>query len=240
MKDEELSDPPPPSAERVARRAIVLSVISCRGIVESDNANPTNAAGLAKRSRDWLHAIGLEEELSDWERDVLASPFGSLSERDRINASWLSEAVTILAWSLGKLELPGLEDQCDPERSASSLGFLKPVGATALNGPQLRAPNILQEYNEFIYHVHWRIRDFSLIERPYDFESIARKAWGEPILRHGLQINEKDLCVDGVPIFSAPEDKRCTLASITQERHRASNWLIGYGSEDFYEVTTDT
>ena len=126
MEDQEFSEPPPPSAEKVARRAILLSVVSCRGFVEGDRANPKDAADLAKRSYDWLQAMNLEEEMSDWERRVLTSPFGSLADRDRINASWLSEAVTVLAWSLGKIELPGFEDQCDPASDANSLGFLQP------------------------------------------------------------------------------------------------------------------
>jgi hypothetical protein len=74
----------------------------------------------------------------------------------------------------------------------------------------------------------------------YDFESLARKAWGEPVLRFGLKLNEKDIQIGGQPLFKAPENIWRTLASIAQERHRASNWLIGYASENFYEVTTDT
>jgi hypothetical protein len=240
MKDQEYSEPPPPSAEKVARRALVLSVVACRGVVEGDTANPRGAADLAKRSHDWLLAIGLEEEMSEWERSVLRAPFGSLVRRDQVNASWLSEAVTVLAWSLGKAELPGFETQCDPAGAANSLGFLQPTKATALSQPVLRAPDVLHEYNEFIYNLHWRVRDFSLNRRSYDFESLARKAWGDPILRHGLAIAESDLCVGGVPISRAEEKVWRTVASITQERHRASNWLIGYVSEDFYEVATDT
>jgi hypothetical protein len=55
-----------------------------------------------------------------------------------------------------------------------------------------------------------------------------------------LALQDRDLCVGGVPISRAEERAWRTLASITLERHRASNWLIGYASEDFYEVTTDT
>jgi hypothetical protein len=240
MGDEQFTEPPPPSADKVARRAVVLSVVACRGIIDGDRTNPKEADALSKRSYNWLRAIGLEEELTDWERRILDSPFGNLTDPDRINASWLSEAVLVLAWSLGRSELPGLEDQCDPSGAANSLGFLQPMDSTALKQPQLLPPEDLHEYNEFIYNVHWRIRDFSLNKRSYDFESLARKAWGEPVLRHGLIICESDLCVGGVPILWAKESAWRTLASITRERHRASNWLIGYASEDFYEVTTDT
>jgi hypothetical protein len=239
MEDEDIQDPPPPSADKVARRAIVLSVVSCRGVVEGDRENP-GAADLAKRSCDWLMGLGLEGELSDWERRVLNSPFGSLSDRDSFDASWLSEATCVLAWALGRGDLPGYEEQCDPAAAANSLGFLDARENTALHQPNLREPTALREYNEFIYNLHWRVRDFSLRPGSYDFESLARKAWGEPVLRHGLKIAAKDLCVDGVSIAFATDEARQQLASITQERHRASNWLIGYASEDFYEVTTDT
>lgn len=98
MEDEEFTEPPPPSAERVARRAIMLSVVSCRGIVEGNKTNPTGGADLARRSYDWLRAISVEEDATDWERQLLTAPFGSLADRDRINASWLSEAVAVLAY----------------------------------------------------------------------------------------------------------------------------------------------
>ncbi len=240
MEDEEFIEPPPPSPDKVAQRAIVLPVVSCRGITEGDRESAKAAGDLAKRSYDWLRALGLEEDLSRWERHVLTSPFGSLADRDRINASWLSEAVVLLSWSLGKAELPGFEEQCDPAAAANSLGFLQPTASTVLSGPQLRPAEDLHEYNEFIYNLHWRVRDFSFNRRSYDFESLARKAWGEPVLRHGLVIQDRDICVGGIPISQAEERAWRTLASITRERHRASNWLIGYASEDFYEVTTDT
>lgn len=133
-----------------------------------------------------------------------------------------------------------MEEQCDPAGAANSLGFLQPTDSTVLSRPELRLAEDLREYNEFIYNLHWRVRDFSLNRRSYDFESLARKAWGEPVQRHGLVLQERDLCVGGVPISRTEEPAWRTLASITQERHRASNWLIGYASEDFYEVSTDT
>ncbi len=85
-----------------------------------------------------------------------------------------------------------------------------------------------------------KIRDFSLNKTSYDFEEFGRKAWGEPLLWHGLVFRDKDLCIRGVSISRAEEREWRMVQGITQERHRASNWLIGYASEDFYQVTTDT
>lgn len=240
MEDEELKNPPPPSAEHVARRAVILSAVSYRGFLEGDRLNPKGAAVLAQNSRDWLNSLGIDKDLNTWERQILDAPFGSLSERDCIDASWLSEAVVVMAWALQRAELPRFDEPCDPAESANSLGFLLPKRGTVLNRPKLRKAAIMGEYNEVIYNVHWRVRDFSLYQRSYDFEALARKAWGEPVLRHGLVIAEKDLCVNGTSISRADEGDLHRLMSITQERHRASNWMIGYASENFYDVTTDT
>ena len=235
-----MSESPPPSPEKVARRAIILSVVTHRGIVDGNRANQRRAADLAKRAQDWLAELGLVSELDAWEERVLGSGFGSLTQQDRINASWLSEGLLVLVWALGKINLPAFDEMCDPAEVANSLGFLQSADQTALANPTLRRTEVLREYNEFVYHLHWRIRDFALHKSRHDFEELARSAWGEPILRHGLQLKNKDVCVGGLPLFEAKEGDRQTLASITQERHRASNWLIGYASENFYAVTTDT
>ncbi|HXR47733.1 MAG TPA: DUF4272 domain-containing protein [Candidatus Limnocylindrales bacterium] len=240
MEDTEYQEPPPPSASTVARRALILATVSCRGFIDNDKANASGASSLAKKAKDWLFALGLDEELSDWERKILSTEFGQLQERDRINASWLAEGLVILAWALRRVSLPAFDVQCDPSATANVLGFLQPESETVLAKTSLRPLAELNEYNEFILNVHWRIRDFSLNHRTFDFESLAKKAWGEPVLRFGLKLSEKDIQIGGQPLSKAPENIWRGLTSITQERHRASNWLIGYASEDFYEVTTDT
>ena len=228
MEDDDYQEPPPPSAERVARRAIILSVITCRGM--TDNDKDPGSEDLAKRSFDWLIDLGLGVELSEWERKVLTSPFGSLTKKDVVNAGWLSEALVVLAWALGRTNLPPFDCQCNAPEAANQLGFLLPRDETALAEPMLLNVEKLREYNEFIYNLHWRVRDFQRAQLPYDFESLARKAWGEPILRHGLHLVEKDVALDGVPLSRVGEQDFRNLRSITQERHRASNWLIGYDS----------
>lgn len=238
MEEDDSTEPPPPSAERVARRALILSVIACRGM--TDVEQDPGSSDLSERSYDWLIQLGLEPELSAWERRILTTPFGSLEAKDQINAGWLSEGLTILAWALGKTDLPPFDSQCDAPEIANQLGFLEAREHTALFEPSLLSTEKISDYNEFIYNLHWRVRDYSRAKTYYDFEALARKAWGEPILRYGLRLLEKDVALKGSPLPEVSEADFHDLRSITQERHRASNWLIGYASEDFYEVTTDT
>jgi hypothetical protein len=139
MGEAEYQEPPPPSALTVARRALILATVSCRGFVDNDKANESGASGPAKKSKDWLFALGLDEGLSDWECKILSAEFGQLQERDRINASWLAEGLVILAWALGRVSLPAFDTQCDPSAIANALGFLQPESETVLAKPSLRS-----------------------------------------------------------------------------------------------------
>lgn len=237
---DDLFEVEPPSADKVARRALVLSVISCRGFVEGDREHPGAAAEFARDAREWLSSLALDGELTEWERRLLDTPFGTLSDRDRIDASWLSEAVNVLAWALCTRPEPGLEEQLDPAAESGRLGFLAPADETILRAPSLRTAEELAAYNEFIYTVHWRLRDYALHPGPCDFRALAHKAWGDPVHKFGLEIKDDDLAIGGLPITRARDSDIRRLGSMVRERHRAANWLIGYASADFYEVTTDT
>lgn len=238
-EDNEIQDVPPPSADRVARRALVFAALSCRAFVEG-HEDDSDAVDLHARLLPWFKSLDIERECSEWERGVLHASMGTLTDRDRIQASWLSEPMLILAWALGKVELPAFDMQCDPQGVANSLGFLLPSNETVLVDPTLRSKDELSNYNWFIYNIHWRLLDFSLHQNTYDFASLARKAWGEPILRYGLHLVENDISIDELPLPRLSENAFRSLMSITQERHRASNWLDGYASADFYQVTADT
>jgi hypothetical protein len=240
MEQNDNNEPLPPNAPTVARRALVLAAVACRAFIDDEKNDPKGAAKLAKRSFDWLRTLGLDADLTDWERKILCTKFGCLEDHDRMNASWLAEGLVVLAWALKCADLPAFDIQCDPSATANTLGYLQPRADTVLTEPRLHSSDELAEYNEFVYNLHWRTRNFSLNHSRYDFESLARKAWGEPVLRFGLKLCERDIKLGDGPLFKAKGSSWRRLASITQERHRASNWLIGYASENFYEVTTDT
>jgi len=134
-------------------------------------------------------------------------------------------------------ELPAFDKQCDPQAATSSVGFLRSRERGVLHEPGLRSFEEIEEHNELIYNSHWRVRNHQFSRAPYDFEKMMAD---EPLEKYGVRLAEKDFAVDGVPLTRLPENVRRSLGGIMQERHRASNWLIGYDSEDFYEVATDT
>jgi hypothetical protein len=232
---DEFEDIERPTAETVASRAIILSVVSCRAFTSAQPEDP-EAAVLATRSYDWLCTLGLEGSLTDWERGVLTAPFGTLPQTDIITGTWLIEAVGVLSWALRNIELPPFDQQCDPPEIANSLGFLEPIEGTSLNKAVLRSKDEFSRYNDFIYNLHWRLRDCMRRKQAYDCTNLL----GEYDGQYGFKLIGRDVCVGGAPLSEVNEPTLRSIMSVTQERHRASNWLVGYDSEDFYSVPTDT
>lgn len=239
ISDDELQEPEPPNTTALARRALILCAICYRGFVDTWPVIK-NDPDPAIMAHDWLKALSLETDLSAWEARLFSQPLGTLDQQDLINATWLSEGRAVLAWALGLHPMPAFDEPCDPAAVSRALGFLSRCSDTVLAQPQLRPMDELRDDNEFVYNVHWRLRDFSLKARPYDFESLAKEAWGDPVIRFGLRLNKKDLDLGRLPLGQSGPEAYQPLLGLTQERHRPSNWLIGYRSSDYYGVTTDT
>ena len=130
-----------PTADRVAARAVVIAVISCRGFVDAD----TSLSGdFWSRVRDWFSALGVDGELEGSERALIAKPLGSLVRQEQIDAQWLCEGMTVLAWALGRYPMPPYDQQIVAAEVADTLGLLKPYPETVLAKPSLRPASSLQ------------------------------------------------------------------------------------------------
>jgi hypothetical protein len=226
----------PPSAEQVARRAIVLATISCRGVVELDPARE-EAARFWTRVADWWSRLGLDDELEPAEADLMAAAFGAAPRQELVNASWRSEALGVLAWALQRAELPAHDQQVDAAGAGGSLGFLQ--DQTVLDSPALRSPAELEHYAEVALTVHWRLRDFSLNPRALDFTAFCKTAWFGPLSLDGVRLVDGDLAIGDQPISRASERDVRTALSIAQERHQAANWLLD-ASESLSDTDTST
>src|ERR1017187_3006619 len=144
IQDDDI-EPVPPTAERVAARAMVLSAVSCRGAIETDAEKP-GAEELRKRILPWIERIGAASELERAETSLIATPLGLLDQKTRFNASWQSEGMVVLAWALQCAELPPVHIQCDPADTANAMGFLDDRENTPMHGPILRNEDEIGEW----------------------------------------------------------------------------------------------
>jgi hypothetical protein len=228
----------PPSPERVAARALVLSVISCRGLIEQDAGEP-EAERLRESLLGWLDSIGALAELESSETELISTPLGGLDRKRARQAGWQSEGMVVLAWALGFAKLPAFEVECDPTDIANRMGFLDERHQTPLHSPRLRDMSEIETWADTYLTLHWRLREFSVKQSSMDFVTyVSECQWARLSLDH-LETQNRDLAIDGVRVDKLECEKFRKTLGITQERHIAFNWLLGL--EPIYsQVTADT
>jgi len=227
-----------PSAERVAARALVLSGIVCRSAIEGDAGNP-KAEAFREDVLSWTRDIGLVEEAESNELALLECKLGGLSDRQRIDASWRAEGLAVLAWALGRCQLPVYDKRADPYPIAQALGFRETRRDTVLAVPGLRSLEEISDLADTLFTLHWRMRQYSLDRKPMNFGEFANTAWFGPLSLMGLRLVSDDLEVRGAPVWDASEEDWSEVLSIARERQQAANWLTG--QELVYsQVTCDT
>jgi hypothetical protein len=164
----------------------------------------------------WLRREELWDGVSPKESEFLLSI--SPTEKQRIQASWRAEALFPLLWSLRLIhELPSPQKICDVQLMQRVLPALFGLVVQFVSSARLRSDADIHAANEDIYQIHWRVRDFQLRHEPTPPGKLPR-------MPH--------------PDFDPPADSY--NAGVVQERHYALNWLIGYGGQDWDDITTDT
>jgi uncharacterized protein DUF4272 len=238
MSVEDDDSPNPPQPARVAARALVLSAVSCRALIENDAHEP-GAEVLRQNVLEWLNDIGVAGELEPVETTLLSTPLGKLDSRVKLDATWQSEGMVVLAWALRFANLPPFNVQCEPTEIANAMGFLSDPGKTPLHNPRLREMEEIETWADTYLTLHWRLREFSQEHGAMDFVSyVSACNWGPLRLDH-VDILDRDLAIDGVRLDKLEYPAFRNALSITQERHRALNWLLGLETV-YSKVTTDT
>ncbi|MCB9636890.1 MAG: DUF4272 domain-containing protein [Sandaracinus sp.] len=222
-----------PTAERVARRALVLLSVACRALLEDDAG--TKNAGEAERARKELAewAQSLDGELEEIEHLTLHTPIGMLPQRARIDGVWRGEGAAVLLWALGARELapPDVsEHPYDLARDAGLLRFeegaLRPALVPALAEPTLRSEDELDWMYRRLLGLHWR----SVELRVNPGGTVDMVAWAKDNFFGGMDLTgiplvQNDVAVGGVPIARSRDAGM--FGSIAVERHVAILWLTG-------------
>ena len=233
VEEEELT---PPDPARVATRALVMSMVSCRAFIEKD---AKEAGQFWSGALQWFQQLGIDGELEPRERQVIETPLGRLEPQQMIDAQWSIEGLAVIAWALDRHPLPPYDEAVVAAKVANSLGFLASREETVLAAPRLRPDAEIQALCDSLFTLHWRLRDFRWNPKAMNFEEFSRTAWFGPLSLDGLRLAEGDLAVGDLPISKADPEEALRLLSIAQERHRAINWLIGE-SAIYSETATNT
>jgi hypothetical protein len=236
--EDDLPEPDPPLPERVARRAFVLAAVCCRSAIE-DDADNVEAETFRRDVLAWLHDVGVTDEIEPEELALLSAPLGALNERQVIDGSWRGEGLGVLAWALGRHELPSYQQTISSPDAADSIGFMTSEATELIESARLRGTEEREVLADRLFALHWRLRQFSMRPEHMDFMSFARTAYFGPLDVEGLEFVRDDLAIDGRPLMDVGEARWRECLSIARERQQAANWVCG--QETLYaDVTCDT
>jgi hypothetical protein len=233
-------EPEPPTPERVARRALALAAVTARALLEQQDPSDPRSEANRQRFLSWVAALNLEDELEPDEWEVLQRPVGRLDRQAAINSTWRLEGLGVLAWALGRFELPPYDELVDPRKLLGALPVLyREAARELLRRPRLRPAQELAALRKQMLGLHWRLRDFTLRPQPMDFRAFARDCWFGPLDISPFRLIGGDLALGDHAISNAPEDVFRSALSAAMERHQAINWLTGGGAV-YSETDTST
>ena len=93
----------PPTLERVLRRTQVLLAVALHGEISLHYRDEQSGAD---HIRSQLGVTGALDEAEPYERALLDKPVADWTEQEGIDSRWRYEGAAVLAWWLGKFELP--------------------------------------------------------------------------------------------------------------------------------------
>jgi hypothetical protein len=236
--DDEAAAATAPTAQRVARRALALTAVTARAILEQDwrSRHPKEHPRLL----DWVQTMEIGSELEPDEWEVLQRPLGRLDQRQQINATRRLEGLVILAWALGRSPIPPHDKLVKYKRLWRTLGLRDPKAAGKLLADPVLRPRaeIISQRNR-LFALHWRLRNFRLHAVVMDFAEFARTCWFGPLDLTGLRLVKGDLGLRGRRLDRVSSDVFSAAESSALERHLAANWLWG-GRERYSRASQAT
>ncbi len=227
----------PPTPRRVAARALVMSAVACRGFIEKAAGN-AEAEDLRLRVADWVASVGVSSEAEPHELAMLNAPLGTLSSKQAMDAGWLCEGLAMLAWALQRFPLPEYDKEVDPYAVAEGLDFLWDDARDLLDKPELRPGTEIQNLEDQVLALHWRVADFKKRPRWFDFKAFVEWNRVGPA-QMGIRFVEDDLAIGDLPILRAAEEDVDRVNSLARTRHQALDWLLGQDAL-YSQVTPDT
>lgn len=156
MENEKLKAP---TAARVAKRAMVLSALVCRGFIEVDN--PAEVEELRASLLPWIDKVGARKEMEQHELVALTAPLGGLDAQVQINLAWAVEGLGVLAWAMKRYELHDGDTLAEPQSITNTMMFLHEGAKGLVDEPLLRDREALKSMKEQSYTKLCHLKEFA-------------------------------------------------------------------------------
>lgn len=218
----------PPSASRVAERALALCAVVARAYLD-EGGGDAHTEPLRAQMNTWLAELGLSRALLPRERSALDRPSGRLAAREQIEASWLCEGLAVLGFALGRMALPAPDAELDPRKLGEAFGFLDPRAHALLASPTLRAVEELALSEARLHLVCDRLLAFERSGAAIDLLALAAETELGRWVLEGIPLVDGDLRVGEVAVAQADPARVADARAAAVERVRAMSWILGRG-----------
>lgn len=242
------SDPAPPGQDEIVERVLCIAVTAMLGAVLAnlrDGALDDGRAGqYATESHRWLRRENLADSLSARERTLVAKPLEEWSEQEAIDVSWGNESAGVFLWAISAVDdLPPYDTRFE---SLPSLVPLLAPTADFRQAARLRPADEIKRARDLAELWHWRSRTKKLQldgdpqPEGIDLDAVARQSASFAHAEGSIPAPvDGDFPAYGKAYRDLDDDEYAEATAIAMERHRAFNWMCGYGS-DWDHVPTDT
>lgn len=231
----------PPSPARVARRALALAAVSSRAFLEQMDRSTVDVEMERVKLHAWVDAIGIGDEIEPDEWQILQTKAGLLDDRKAVDAAWRFEGLTVLAWALGRADVPPDHQLVEATVLFPSIGFLDFEGALDLiASAELRSAAEIEMLRDRLALLHARLRDLRMTKRQQAFARAARSAMIERLgdLSGGPDPSVATaLAVDAMSDATTPDEVN-QIENIVLERLIAAEWLLEGGLYGQIDVIT--
>ncbi len=203
------------------------------------------AGRVAKQVIGAAGKFGFLDQLSPMEAAWLTTPFNKLEDQMIVDATWRTEALQAILWSLQLIEhLPPYDEPAGDE--PLKLLHLEQFEALAASA-RLRDPDELESARSLAELWHWRSRTRQLIEKGEPFPEMPQFKSYDEIVRFTAKaakeagtlrkIIEEDFPVKGKACRDLTDAEWSEVVSITAERHFALNWVCGHAPNNSWDDT---
>ncbi len=210
------------TAREVAERVIVMATLASRASLEVTDHPRSDE--ISERLLGWLEQYDLAGTLDPIEREILATPRGTLTTSQRIDATLAEEGACFFAWCISRGPPLALKERADARQLASSFRILHTDVRDTVGSAALRPePEIVCGCVDILLTLS------ELRQRRLADDS-ARKLLAELEMRRivelGLHVSpeSEECCHDFVDSLSINEQR--AIAGIQFVRGEAARWLF--------------
>lgn len=264
MSQSPQKDRQPPDARAVLGRAVILLEIHRKVAAtppadylaqvmenwnDEEKSNFTEMMqALYIRQEEKIRNAGLWHSLTLEEQVFMRTGVLEMTARQRIDGSWLVESICCLLWALDRKEqIPPYD--CETDTEPLLKGDDRAIDT--VEQASLRPAEEITRQRDWAELWHWRCRTRKLLEEKRIPEALPNGMSMAEVIRMTAEKAAEDgifpapvggdFPAFGMSFHEMTAEQLARVTSISQERHKALNWLCGYAPGNRWDETpTDT